>query len=536
MGKLIVANKTAQEGKVRNISYRSLKNMIFSLFAGISVLFCILIFYLGKREFDKTELYAHREESYVQSLLECVVSANSVQHSFEENFLNMPGLTNYGAENPTGLKSLKLRSHVLRRNVNRLKIKADERKATAEAHKRLIENAQLLDAIANVMPVDATAPIIEREILLREDAAAFASALSELRDTLDILLSAELSDIRTLREQGLFFYGRLKILLAGFLVFASLFSVFASFLLAFLLKKSLKTLRYGTGQISSGNLSYRFKNIPSDEIGSLMYDFNMMARHLEKNTDALQKANAKLEEKATQLLDANRHKDRFLANMSHELRTPLNSIIGFSDLIVSKSKGNDKICSYAERILSAGNHLLELISGLLDVAKADAGVLKPVITEFDLSSVLNSTCALLLPQAKAKNLSFTWKTPETCIVESDEKFVRQIIINLLNNAIKFTHEGYISLYLDVENDNCLIAVSDTGIGMTEDEQKEIFKDFHRLESGLTSNYDGVGLGLTLSKRLVEQIGGQITVKSEKGKGSVFMVKMPKKFAKSHYQN
>nr|HPN84795.1 HAMP domain-containing sensor histidine kinase [Victivallales bacterium] len=343
------------------------------------------------------------------------------------------------------------------------------------------------------------------------------------------LVAGEYEQAGLWQRQSLFFFSRLQYLLVTFFILTTLFIVLSSSYSGFLLKKYLSMLSEGTKEISSGNLKYRFGGIEPDEMGSLMADFNSMAGRLEKQTFELREINKKLEEKARQLIEANLHKDRFFANMSHELRTPLNSIIGFSELnIERKYYPKENLVENSKKILSAAEHLLDLISGLLDVAKADAGVLVPNPEEHDIAVTLNNVIEMLRPLAERKNLYLLLEKSESILFSYDDKMMRQIIINIVSNAIKFTHQGGIRLRLFSEEDSVLIEVEDSGIGISKNDQNKIFNDFHRVESGLTSNYEGVGLGLALSRRLVRLHGGEISLSSSPGKGSLFSVKLPLK--------
>ena len=488
----------------------------------MAVLFCLLIFYLGRREVRKTESYAENERLYMESLLKCISALNSTLETLSSFPYDQITSSN-GAEYSARLNKDALR---LRREIALGRYRG-ETGNRVEVYDTMQEKSQLISSVASVLEKDFRADLSEREILLKEDIRALNNATAETNRILENFLNSELGHVEIWQRQSLYFYQRLQFFLVIFFVLTTVFSISASMLFGYILRHSLKDISHGTGEISAGNLKYRFKEIQKDEVGSVMYDFNSMARRLEKQTEALQNANVELMEKATLLAEANRHKDRFLANMSHELRTPLNAIIGFSDLIISKMKYDEKISSHAGKILVAAEHLLELISGLLEVAKADAGVLKPVFREFNLSSSLNSVVSILHPLAENRKLLLEKNIPDDCMIESDERFIRQISINLINNAIKFTHQGGITVILEPAQDSYAIVVRDTGIGISAEDQKHIFRDFHRVESGLTSNYEGVGLGLTLSKKLAEFLGGHIMVSSETGKGSVFTVKLPK---------
>jgi len=329
------------------------------------------------------------------------------------------------------------------------------------------------------------------------------------------------------QNQSLFFFEKLETLLVYFFILATFFSFSAFLLSGHALRRYLGLLSKGADEISSGNLDYRFHDTTSDLIGDVMRDFDSMAERLRIQTGKLESINSELKRKAEELEDANRHKDRFLANMSHELRTPLNSIIGFSELIIAKSAilSPEKTAEFAERILAAAEHLLSLISDLLEIAKVDAGVLKFEPEEFDLTPFSKEVVDMLRPMADGKGLSLNFVAPkEPLMLTADKRLLRQVLINLLNNALKYTNKGNVTLELcDTDDGKRRMKIIDTGIGISEKDAKLIFNDFHRVEQGLTSNYEGVGLGLTLTRRIVRLHDGEIRVDSELGKGSVFTV-------------
>lgn len=316
-----------------------------------------------------------------------------------------------------------------------------------------------------------------------------------------------------------------------YLIVMTGFLVLASFGTGEVLSYYLRKISEGSKKISRGDFSFRFPSADdSDEIGRVMNDFNDMAFRLEEQSRVIAKKHAELKETTERLRQANLHKDRFLANMSHELRTPLNAVIGFAELLKARAEvvEPERLRRYAGQILDASEHLLSLISDLLEVARIDAGVRAPEWSEFDLRDCIGNTVTMLKPLADRKNLVIRWKNPENgCMIKADRRFVCQILINLLNNALKFTHEGYVELAVTSDETGYAVTVKDTGIGIPEAEQERIFLDFHRVESNLSGNYEGAGLGLTLSRRLIDFHGGTITVESEPGKGSLFTVTLPR---------
>jgi PAS domain S-box-containing protein len=238
---------------------------------------------------------------------------------------------------------------------------------------------------------------------------------------------------------------------------------------------------------------------------------------------------------------ANRAKSQFLANMSHELRTPLNAIIGFSEILADKTFGemNERQLKYSNNILNSGRHLLQLINDILDLAKVEAGRVELMRNSFNVVKTLSEVQTIVKTLANKKHISLTVAAEHLPPVFADEAKFKQIIYNLLSNAIKFTPDGgKVLVAADIQNEDrageiqtgdCLrIAVSDTGIGIKPDDQKRIFKEFEQVDSSYGRQQQGTGLGLALTKRLVELHGGRIWLESEgvEGNGSTFTFLIP----------
>ena len=242
-----------------------------------------------------------------------------------------------------------------------------------------------------------------------------------------------------------------------------------------------------------------------------------------ERTKELEKANEKLKE-----LD--RLKSMFLASMSHELRTPLNSIIGFTGLLLMGMAGelNEEQKKQLSMVKNSAKHLLNLINDILDISKIEAGRIDLDITEFPLKELVDEVVEESSSLLVGKSIRLEADVDEQIKMISDRRRVKQILINLVSNAIKFTDEGLVSItgkYL--ASDKVEITVSDTGIGIKKEDMKKLFKPFQQLDMSSSKKYEGTGLGLHLCYRLTELLGGTITANSEFGKGSVFTIILTK---------
>lgn len=225
----------------------------------------------------------------------------------------------------------------------------------------------------------------------------------------------------------------------------------------------------------------------------------------------------------------NRTKSEFLANMSHELRTPLNSIIGFSDLLLTGSSGelNDKQTRYARNISNSGKDLLNIINDILDLSKVEAGKMILNYEDVSLKQTVDEIVKTLTPLSSKKDQSLETSHIGDVVIQADRGKLKQILLNLIGNAIKFTPSGgsiNISSYLKDEMAN--IQIKDTGIGISPEDQKKLFEPFKQVDSNLSREHTGTGLGLSLVKKLVELHNGTVSVESETEKGSTFTVSLP----------
>jgi len=227
-----------------------------------------------------------------------------------------------------------------------------------------------------------------------------------------------------------------------------------------------------------------------------------------------------------------RVKSEFLANMSHEIRTPLNGVLGFAQIGLRASDGRGKAQDYFSKIIDSGKLLLAVINDILDFSKLDAGQLKVETRPYALEKVLRESLDLLRDSAESKGLSLTLDIspglPVQCM--GDALRLQQVLLNLVSNAIKFTEHGQVallaSLVTAVDGEHLVFAVRDSGIGMTPDQQGRLFTPFTQADTSTTRRYGGTGLGLAISKRLVELMGGEISLESQAGVGSTFRVRLP----------
>jgi signal transduction histidine kinase len=237
-----------------------------------------------------------------------------------------------------------------------------------------------------------------------------------------------------------------------------------------------------------------------------------------------------IEDKSRQLEVANKHKSEFLANMSHELRTPLNAIIGFSEVLQEKLFGdvNDKQEDYLNDIHSSGKHLLGLINDILDLSKVEAGRMELDLATFDVASALSNAMTLVRERAQRHNVALRMDVGQGLgEVTADERKLKQILVNLLTNAVKFTPDGgSIDVTARRDTGGLVIAVRDTGIGIAPEDHEAVFEEFRQVGRDYTKKQEGTGLGLTLTKKFVELHGGRIWVESEPGKGSTFTFTIP----------
>jgi len=260
-------------------------------------------------------------------------------------------------------------------------------------------------------------------------------------------------------------------------------------------------------------------------------DVEMMQTFAAQSVVAIHNAQlfSEIEEKGKELEIANKHKSEFLANMSHELRTPLNAILGFTELIIDNIYGDvpDKIKEVLERVEKNGRHLLSLINDVLDLSKIEAGRLKLSISDYSMQSVIETAVTSVEALALEKKLELNAIISDDMSKgKGDEQRISQVILNLVGNAIKFTDQGSVTIETMIKNQDFIVTVSDTGLGLSEEDQQKIFEEFRQADGSSTRKKGGTGLGLSISKKIVEMHKGNIGVESTLGEGSTFWFSLP----------
>ncbi len=311
------------------------------------------------------------------------------------------------------------------------------------------------------------------------------------------------------------------------------------------LTRPLDTLSHIMSEAENGNHSTRADDHKGpQEVAVIAHAFNRMMDTLAERDRELRQQNVLLEqrvnERTTELavardeaLHASKTKSEFLANMSHELRTPLNAIIGYSELLEEEFADIDDpaITDDLKRISGAGKHLLTLINDILDLSKIEAGKMELELSKVEVCTLIEEVISTVQPLAKqnGNRLSVNCQA-EVTTLHSDPLRLKQVLLNLLSNACKFTENGRVDLDIQTVRQNhrpwVEFAIRDTGIGLTAEQIGQLFQDFVQVDSSPTRKYGGTGLGLVISRRICQMMGGDISIKSTPGEGSVFTIRLP----------
>lgn len=375
--------------------------------------------------------------------------------------------------------------------------------------------AELIDDGTRVIELVRAGKVDEARTLHHEQSVPLANRLE--RHTFTLVNKAEADMVERAELSGEAYRTSQITVIAASLA-AILLALVVGYTLSTSLIEPVREIRSRLRGIARGDFSGQLEIPNRDELGSLAENVNRMSRKLDRLYGELE--------------TANRHKSAFLANMSHELRTPMNAIIGFNRLVMRRCKDilPEKQYENLGKIAVSADHLLMLINTVLDLSKIEAGRVEVHPVDFDLTPLLEGCVRTAEPLVDGKAVEFVKEIgPALPSMHTDQDKVRQIVLNLLSNAAKFTERGRIVLSAASENGDIRISVRDTGIGIPADQLPHIFEEFTQVDSSTTRRHSGTGLGLAISQRLASLLGGSIDVESEPGVGSVFEVTIPARY-------
>ena len=263
---------------------------------------------------------------------------------------------------------------------------------------------------------------------------------------------------------------------------------------------------------------------------SFIQELKLARQNAQQRASEVEKLNESLKSEKERAESANKAKSEFLANMSHELRTPLNAIIGFSEMMLQATfgpLGSERYDEYMNDIHNSGTHLLTLINDILDMSKIEAGRFKLDSENADIEPIISETLRTLTPQAQEKDVSVTADIAPKLHGDIDRRAIRQVFLNILSNAVKFTPSGgHINVLGYQQGDSLVFIIADTGVGIPEEAIAKLGQPFEQVENQFTKTHAGSGLGLAISRSLVELHGGKLEIASKEGKGTTVTVTLP----------
>jgi signal transduction histidine kinase len=327
---------------------------------------------------------------------------------------------------------------------------------------------------------------------------------------------------------------RALILIGGFVGTSILLALLLGFVISWSFILPVQEAQRFLGQVAKGDFSTTI-NVPNrDELGALAAHMNQMSRELHRLYMDQRHAAQQLQTLNEELERASKAKSDFLASMSHELRTPLNAILGYTELILDEIYGEvpAKIRDVQERVQQSGRHLLGLINDVLDLSKIEAGRMELSPAEYSVRDIVDIVSSSLRSLAAEKGLEFVAGAQvDIPVAFGDAKRLTQCLMNLAGNALKFTMRGRVEVWVERQGETLVHRVSDTGVGIPQDQLEGIFAEFRQADSTITHEFGGTGLGLSITKKFVEMHGGRIWVESEVGKGSTFFFSIPLRLEK-----
>jgi signal transduction histidine kinase len=371
---------------------------------------------------------------------------------------------------------------------------------------------QFIEVVSQAIALIRTGKVVEGDRLQMAQANPLAERLDRVMNELVNRAEVEMVDKIAASNAA---YAHSRWIVIGFAVGSIALALILGYAFSWSLIGPVKAMDLRLKQIASGNFSQHVEVLNRDELGTLAANLNRM--------------NDELGQLYKQLDTANRHKSDFLASMSHEFRTPLNAIIGYGRLIRRETEGQIAPLQREnlQDLLNNAERLLNLIDSLLDFAKIEAGKMEVRVEPVRVEEIIQGTAAAIETILNPSSVRLIREiASDIPALNTDREKLRQIILNLLGNAVKFTERGEIRISACQQNGSLKLVVSDTGIGIEKKDLKQIFEKFHQGDLSTTKKYRGTGLGLAIVKKFVNLLGGEVGVESEVGKGSVFTVMLP----------
>lgn len=366
----------------------------------------------------------------------------------------------------------------------------DEWKSFFEIYVSRSVNKSLVCRVYSLKNSVLTEAVLNRKVILVEKQLVLPPSLNKLGDTFDTVATAILPIYYQDKVQGVLLLGMEKKTASEEVEFLEQLAV------------QLGIALYGIKQF--------------EDLKTLSLQLSIRQKEIERTNQELEQAN--------------QAKSEFLTNMSHELRTPLNSVIGFSELLEKEIFGqlNERQLEYVCDIKESGEHLLALINDILDLSKIEAGAMELDLHDVNLPDLLESSLRMFREKAMKNNIKLNIEIDEQVgLITADSRKIKQVVFNLLSNAFKFTHEGgQVILSAISDSQNVVVSVTDTGIGISDADKEKIFQEFSQVDGSLSRRHEGTGLGLALTKKLIEMHGGRIELESMLGKGSIFRFILP----------
>jgi len=351
----------------------------------------------------------------------------------------------------------------------------------------------------------------------------------QIAGLVDKIVIVEQSKMTGLRANVAAATRRTQILMGIFVVSAILLALLLGFVISWSFILPVREAHGFLTEVAKGNFQATI-NVPNrDEFGDLAERMNQMSRELHSLYESQRVAAQELQMLNARLTEASKAKSEFLANMSHELRTPMNAILGFIEMLLDDIYGEipPHLREPLIDVQANGKHLLNLINDVLDLSKIEAGRMELVLGEYSVQDVVETVRTSLQSLALEKGLGFAAAAEDDIpLAFGDGRRITQCLMNLVGNALKFCKRGRVAVWVERQGNDLLYQVSDTGIGIPKEELKNIFTEFQQVDTAITREFSGTGLGLNITKKFVEMHGGRIWAESELGKGSTFFFSIP----------